>query len=116
MRLVVVSDTHGLHNQIQGLPEGDVLVHAGDFMNSGFDVEDILSFNNWLGKQNFAHCVVCAGNHDRLFQMAPNMVRPLLTVSVRPQLCVWSDAYDQPAARSAACMWSVKWEASPALC
>jgi len=82
MRLVVVSDTHGLHNQIQDLPEGDVLVHAGDFMNSGFNVEDILSFNNWLGKQNFAHRVVCAGNHDRLFQMAPNMVGPLLTNAI----------------------------------
>src|ERR1039458_2425934 len=82
MQLVVVSDTHGLHNQIQGLPEGDVLVHAGDFMNSGLDVEDILSFNNWLGKQSVAHRVVCAGNHDRLFQVAPNIVRPLLTNAI----------------------------------
>ena len=37
MRLVVISDTHGLHNRIEGLPDGDVLVHAGDFMNSGYD-------------------------------------------------------------------------------
>jgi len=28
MRLVVISDTHGLHNRIEGLPDGDVLVHA----------------------------------------------------------------------------------------
>ncbi len=48
MRLVVISDTHGLHNRIEGLPDGDVLVHAGDFMNSGYDVADILSFNQWL--------------------------------------------------------------------
>jgi predicted phosphodiesterase len=44
MRLVVISDTHGLHNRIQGLPDGDVLVHAGDFMNSGLNIEDIFSF------------------------------------------------------------------------
>lgn|ERR1035437_238867 len=37
MRLVVISDTHGLHNGIEGLPDGDVLVYAGDFMNAGFD-------------------------------------------------------------------------------
>ena len=49
MRLVVISDTHGLHNRIDDLPDGDVMVHAGDFMNSGYDVEDILSFNRWLG-------------------------------------------------------------------
>jgi hypothetical protein len=34
------SDTHGLHNRIEGLPDGDVLVHAGDFMNSGYDPGD----------------------------------------------------------------------------
>lgn len=48
MRLVMISDTHGLHNRIEDLPDGDVLVHAGDFMNSGYDVHDILSFNRWL--------------------------------------------------------------------
>ena len=35
MRLVVISDTHSLYSSIAGLPEGDVLVHAGEFMNSG---------------------------------------------------------------------------------
>jgi hypothetical protein len=55
MRLVVVSDTHGLHNRIESLPAGDILVHAGDFMNSGYDTEDILSFDRWLGEQSFKH-------------------------------------------------------------
>ena len=53
MRLVVISDTHGLHNRIEDLPDGDVLVHAGDFMNSGYDPRDVLSFNRWLGEQPF---------------------------------------------------------------
>jgi Icc-related predicted phosphoesterase len=79
MRLVVISDTHGLHNQIQRLPDGDVLVHAGDFMNAGFDSKEILSFNEWLGEWNFQHRVVCAGNHDRYFQAAPKIARSLLT-------------------------------------
>ena len=57
MRLVVISDTHGLHNRIEDLPDGDVLVHAGDFMNSGYDLRDILSFNRWLGEQPFKHSV-----------------------------------------------------------
>jgi predicted phosphodiesterase len=47
MRIVAVSDTHGLHSRIETLPEGDVLVHAGDLMNSGLDPEDIWSFNRW---------------------------------------------------------------------
>jgi hypothetical protein len=53
MRLVVISDTHGLHNRIEDLSDGDVLVHAGDFMNSGYDPEDIRSFNRWLGAHSF---------------------------------------------------------------
>jgi 3',5'-cyclic AMP phosphodiesterase CpdA len=79
MRLVVVSDTHGLHNRIESLPAGDILVHAGDFMNSGYDTEDILSFDRWLGEQSFKHRVVCAGNHDRHFQNSPQQARSLLT-------------------------------------
>lgn len=79
MRLVLISDTHGLHNSIQGLPEGDVLVHAGDFMNSGHDLADIISFNEWLGEQPFKHRVVCCGNHDRYFEDSPSIARSLLT-------------------------------------
>ncbi len=79
MRLVVTSDTHGLHDKVDRLPDGDVLVHAGDFMNSGYDIQDIVSFNRWLGEQNFKHRVVCAGNHDRYFENAPQLARELLT-------------------------------------
>jgi Icc-related predicted phosphoesterase len=79
MRLVGISDTHSLHDSIDKLPKGDVLVHAGDFMNSGYDLRDIVSFNRWLGEQNFKHRVVCAGNHDRYFENAPQQARELLT-------------------------------------
>jgi hypothetical protein len=39
--VVVVSDAHGLHNRIESLPEGNVLIHASDFMNFGYDEEDV---------------------------------------------------------------------------
>jgi predicted phosphodiesterase len=79
MRLVVISDTHGLHTRIDGLPDGDILVHAGDFMNSGHDPQDIWSFNRWLGEQPFESRIVIGGNHDRLFQNSPQQARTLLT-------------------------------------
>lgn len=82
MRLVVISDTHGLHNIIEGLPDGDVLVHAGDFMNAGYDPEEIRSFNRWLGEQSFEHRVVCAGNHDRYFEISPQRARSILTNAI----------------------------------
>ncbi len=65
MRLVVISDTHGL----QRLPGGHIVMHAGDFMNVGYDPAEILSFNRWLGEQSFEHRVVCAGKHDRCFHL-----------------------------------------------
>ncbi len=67
MRVVAISDTHGLHDYIS-VPEGDVLIHAGDFMNFGTRVHEISRFNVWLGKQPHKHKIVIAGNHDILFE------------------------------------------------
>ena len=68
VRLVCVSDTHGLHGKDHAatlaLPAGDVLVHAGDFTNTG-SAHDLASFAQWLAEQTqFAAKVVIAGNHD----------------------------------------------------
>ena len=82
MRLVVISDTHGLHDRIESLPDGDVLVHAGDFMNSGYDSQDIRSFNRWLGEQSFESRIVIGGNHDRYLQNAPEQARSILTNAI----------------------------------
>ena len=82
MRLVVISDTHGLQNKIEGLPDGDVLVHAGDFMNTGSDPEEISSFDRWLAEQPFKHRIVCSGNHDGYFQRSPQQARALLTHAI----------------------------------
>jgi len=79
MRLVIISDTHGQHDQIKDMPEGDILIHAGDFMNSGTDLLEITSFNRWLGEQRFKHRVVCAGNHDKLFESDPGTAKSLLS-------------------------------------
>ena len=31
LRIVIISDTHGKHQHIQNVPDGDVLIHGGDF-------------------------------------------------------------------------------------
>lgn len=64
MRIVCISDTHGFHARMKPLPEGDVLVHAGDLTAYG-NAQEIVHFNEWLGKLFFKHKVVVAGNHDR---------------------------------------------------
>lgn len=62
MRLVCISDTHTFHNQVQ-LPEGDVLIHAGD-LTSGGSVGAIQAALDWLGEQPIKEVIVIGGNHD----------------------------------------------------
>ncbi len=62
MRIVAISDTHGRHNKIE-VPDGNVLVVAGDFTMRGFRKE-IESFNRWLGTLSHKHRVVISGNHE----------------------------------------------------
>ena len=38
MRITFISDTHTKHRHCElDLPGGDLLIHAGDFMNSGYN-------------------------------------------------------------------------------
>jgi 3',5'-cyclic AMP phosphodiesterase CpdA len=46
MRIVCVSDTHGRHREIT-VPDGDVLVHAGDLTRYG-RLDEARDVNDWL--------------------------------------------------------------------
>ena len=35
MKILHLSDTHGLHRKIKDLPNADVIVHSGDISNNG---------------------------------------------------------------------------------
>jgi predicted phosphodiesterase len=77
MRLVLISDTHGRHDQLE-IPAGDVLIHAGDLSTRGREPE-IAAFNQWLGALPHPVKIVIAGNHDFLFERDPPRARALLT-------------------------------------
>ncbi len=76
MRLVCLSDTHGRHDV--HVPDGDVLVHAGDLTGSG-SLAEIAKAHAWLADLPHAHKVVIAGNHDHGFQRTPGEARALMT-------------------------------------
>ena len=71
VRFVAISDTHGLHSKplsavtVDCLPEGDVLLHAGDFSNVGSQ-KDLDKFIDFLSaaEGKFSDCIFIAGNHD----------------------------------------------------
>jgi len=66
MRFVCVSDTHNRLRDNVRIPEGDVLLHAGDFSNIGAP-SCIQSFAKFLASMPHPHKVVIAGNHDLTF-------------------------------------------------
>lgn len=71
MKIVCMSDSHGLHRKMPLVPDGDVLVVAGDFTNVGAE-QEIKDFNEWLGQRPHKHKIVIAGNHDWYFQWNGN--------------------------------------------
>ncbi len=80
MRIVCLSDTHSLHEEVS-VPDGDILVHAGDFTERG-SLEDVDAFNAWLGRLPHRHKFVIAGNHDFCFEQAPEQARSRLTNAI----------------------------------
>jgi Icc-related predicted phosphoesterase len=80
MKCVVISDTHGMHEQII-VPDGDVLIHAGDILGQGtlFELDE---FNDWLGSLPHKHKIVVAGNHDWCFEDSERASRGLLSNAI----------------------------------
>ena len=81
MKVTLISDTHTKHKQLNGdLPGGDLLIHAGDFMNSGYDKTDATEFFDWFDKiDNYDDKIFIAGNHDRIMQNEPEWAQGILT-------------------------------------
>ena len=75
-RLVLISDTHGRHGF--AVPEGDVLIHAGDLSMRG-ELAEIELFDACLASLPHEHKVVIAGNHDFCFEHASAAARACLS-------------------------------------
>lgn len=63
IRVVCISDTH---DHIVPVPDGDLLIHAGDLTNAG-TVDDIQKQVDWLASLPHRHKVLVCGNHDSWF-------------------------------------------------
>lgn len=67
LTVVAISDTHGLHRLIRTVPPGDILIHAGDFTETG-QLEQINDFFEWMHTQPHRYKFVIAGNHEITLQ------------------------------------------------
>jgi predicted phosphohydrolase len=59
------------------IPDGDVLVHAGDATSTG-TAEEVERFLQWFDVQPHARRLFIAGNHDWLFQRQPDLAAMML--------------------------------------
>jgi Icc-related predicted phosphoesterase len=72
LRLVLLSDTHQLHRGEVEVPDGDILIHAGDFTMFSKSMNAIVDFNQWLGELPHRHKIVVPGNHEFFLEADPS--------------------------------------------
>lgn len=76
MRIVCLSDTHNCNEQIE-VPDGDLLIHAGDATGRG-TVDEIHAFSQWFAGLPHKYKIFVAGNHDWLFERSSLYARSIL--------------------------------------
>lgn len=78
VRIVLMGDTHGQHRALQ-VPDGDLLIHAGDLTLSNRSLKEVRDFNQWFSKLPHPQKVLIPGNHD--FKFADPKWRRLITAA-----------------------------------
>lgn len=76
MRIVCISDTHNI-NEGFTVPDGDLLIHAGDATSDG-EPWEIERFAEWFRSLPHRHKVFVAGNHDWMFQRENEKARAMM--------------------------------------
>jgi|TARA_R110000851_G_scaffold145114_5_gene284467 Icc-related predicted phosphoesterase len=67
--IAFLSDTHNRHEIIEkrfGIPQCDIIIHAGDFTMLGYE-DEVESFFDWYSALPIPNKVVIAGNHEIFF-------------------------------------------------
>ena len=64
LRIVAISDTHGFHDSLV-VPDGDVLIHCGDFAANRSPKGKHALLDQWLADLPHPRKIVVRGNHDQ---------------------------------------------------
>lgn len=76
MKIVIISDTHGMLPKIN-VPDGDLLIHCGDLCDNG-TLAGLQKVGLQLAQLPHRYKIVIAGNHDWPFQQTPQAARDTL--------------------------------------
>lgn len=74
---VLIADTHGRNDLLDGLPDGDVLIHAGDCTKYG-SRKGLQEFADIFGSLPHKNKLLIAGNHDGCFIKHPEEARKIV--------------------------------------
>lgn len=78
VRIVALADTHLFHEELAGkIPDGDVLVHAGDLLRHG-SLEELERAAAFFRALPHPTKVIVAGNHELCLERRPAEARALL--------------------------------------
>lgn len=81
MKIVCVSDSHQWYPENNFVPDGDVLVHAGDISSRG-KLNEIARFSAWFSSLPHKHKIMIAGNHDFAFEHNKSLAQSFLHPSI----------------------------------
>jgi Icc-related predicted phosphoesterase len=70
IKVTLMSDTHTKERNVL-VNGGDLILHSGDVMNSGYEWEDLYDFLTWFSELPYKMKVFTPGNHDRYIQDNP---------------------------------------------
>jgi len=70
IKVTLMSDTHTRERNVL-VNGGDLILHSGDIMNSGYDWEDLYDFLTWFSELPYKMKVFTPGNHDRYIEDKP---------------------------------------------
>ena len=73
LKIVCLSDTHNCNSQIE-VPDGDILIHAGDATVMG-TFDEVNEFAIWFTNLPHRYKIFVAGNHDWLFENDPRLAQ-----------------------------------------
>jgi Icc-related predicted phosphoesterase len=71
LRLVLLGDTHELHREVE-VPDGDILIHVGDFTMFSKNMRAVADFNTWLGELPHHRKILVPGNHEYFLEAHPS--------------------------------------------
>ncbi|CAK7270843.1 hypothetical protein SEPCBS119000_004293 [Sporothrix epigloea] len=82
IRVVCISDTHDC--VVPDVPDGDLLIHAGDLTDHGTPA-DLQRQIDWLASLSHAHKVVVCGNHDSWFDAGARVAKGMAVDAAGPR-------------------------------